>query len=352
MFHILFRTYLENLANETIYEIFEYLNIYHIYYSFFHLNTRFNHLILYSNSYLQIYIPTMNKINFELYLNDFIRPNRNRINKLYLSNPFTIDLIFSPPRSICQFNQLENIIFDHIDSRYLKNILQHLSTLKKLRSLKLSLIDKISNPNDLFISIFRLRHLKTCHLTYELKNPHQPIPIDITKHRKNSMENLTIKTSFPFHSLSDLFIWLPKLRYLSIDYLISSNLTYLDLSSIVLKDLKYVSFKIENIHINILEKLCHYYFHSIEKFSITIKSNSNDFNSNKWKQIIETSMPNLRIFDLYYIVSIQQNEERFHSNILPFNDSFWIQNKWYFTHQHDYRNNQNRAILYSTNPYR
>ena len=108
---ILFRSYFEYLANEIIYEIFEYLDVYH---GFFYLNNRFKNLLINSNLPFQINISNLSKTNLELYHEHMINPNRHRINILRLSNPFIVDLVFSPPRTICDFIQLERMSIQNI----------------------------------------------------------------------------------------------------------------------------------------------------------------------------------------------------------------------------------------------
>ncbi|CAF4493784.1 unnamed protein product [Rotaria sp. Silwood2] len=81
------RSILEHLANEMIYEIFEYLDYYDVYNGFCYLNKRFQYLVLYS-----------------------IIPNKHRINVLSLSNPFAVDIVLSPPPIISDFVRLETLI--------------------------------------------------------------------------------------------------------------------------------------------------------------------------------------------------------------------------------------------------
>ncbi|CAF4165572.1 unnamed protein product, partial [Rotaria sordida] len=71
---------LEDLANEILYEIFEYLDSYDIYKGFYNLNKRFQNLAINSNVLTKINISTISKSNFEDYY-------RNRINFLGLLNP-------------------------------------------------------------------------------------------------------------------------------------------------------------------------------------------------------------------------------------------------------------------------
>ncbi|CAF3900721.1 unnamed protein product [Adineta steineri] len=60
-----------NLANELIYEIFENLNTYQIYQSFFHLNIRFQNLCKHANLSIQVGMSSASKTTFQRYYDDF-----------------------------------------------------------------------------------------------------------------------------------------------------------------------------------------------------------------------------------------------------------------------------------------
>ncbi|CAF1034311.1 unnamed protein product, partial [Rotaria sp. Silwood1] len=109
-----FRYLFEDLANEILYEILEYLDTYDIYKAFYNLNKRFQNLAINSNVLTKINISAMSKSNFEDYNRNIFIPNRKRIKLLRLSNPFTADIIFSPARTILNFGQLETLILDNI----------------------------------------------------------------------------------------------------------------------------------------------------------------------------------------------------------------------------------------------
>ncbi len=76
-FFILSRSLFEHLANEILYEVFEYLDFYHVYDGFFDLNKRFRHLLLNSTLPIQINTPTVSKSNFERYYERIIIPNKH-----------------------------------------------------------------------------------------------------------------------------------------------------------------------------------------------------------------------------------------------------------------------------------
>jgi len=56
----------------------------------------------------------MSKLTFEHYHRNIVIPNKYRINILCLSNPFTVDIIFSPSCLILKFYQLKTLILENI----------------------------------------------------------------------------------------------------------------------------------------------------------------------------------------------------------------------------------------------
>jgi hypothetical protein len=344
---------LEDLANEILYEIFEYLDIYHVYEGFINLNKRFKNLFINSNLPIQINISTMSKSNFERYHKNIILPNKHRINILRLSNPFTVDIIFSPPRFILKFISLETLILDNISAKYLSDILTYSMFLPKLRSLVLNLADYVQYSTTLFSSIFLISKLKYCKITYQTKIYRQPSDIFFDKDERSSIEHLVINTGFLFESFGDLLNCLPKLRHLSVDYLIQSFYTEKELCPAVVKNLKYVSLKLEDIPFNKLEELIKYFFRRVEVLRLTTRYDKAYLDAKRWEQLIKSYMPNLRIFDINHHDSVLDNNPlTYHDLINQFNSSFWIEKQWFFTHQHDWQERFDSGIFYSTNPYR
>jgi hypothetical protein len=94
----------------------------------------------------------MSKSTFEDYYKNIILSNKHRINYLRLSNSFTVDLVFSPPRIILKFVRLERLIFDNIDAKYLNNILNQLIYLSKFHSLIVNLADCVKDSLSLNVS--------------------------------------------------------------------------------------------------------------------------------------------------------------------------------------------------------
>ncbi len=346
-----FRSLFEDLANETIYEIFDYLEITHAYDAFFNLNKRFGNLLLYSNLPIQVNISTMSKTSFKRYHKNVIIPNKHRINYLRLSNPFTVDMIFSPPYVISELIQLETLILDHINAKYLRNIFTHAIRLLKLQTLVLSLADLVESPSQLFTWIFRLSKLKSCKISYPIKDEQDPPLILMSELRASSIEYLVINSRLRFDSLEDLFSCLPNLRHLSINCLVGHRSLGISSYIIRLKHLKYVSLELDGVRLSRLEKLMRNFFHHVEDFRLTVKYDRRYFDANLWEQLIESYMPNLRIFDINYKGAVD-NSSSYHQLVDQFNSPFWIERGWSFNHQHFWPDSLNSGVFYSTDPYR
>jgi len=67
--------------------------------------------------------------NFEYYHKNVILPNKYPYG---LSDPFIVDIDFSPPSIVSKFICLEKFILDNISTKYIKNALAHSFFLSEL----------------------------------------------------------------------------------------------------------------------------------------------------------------------------------------------------------------------------
>ncbi|CAF1342622.1 unnamed protein product [Rotaria sp. Silwood1] len=349
-----YKSSFEDLANEIFYEIIEYLDFYHVYKAFFNLNQRYQCILTNSIYPIRINILAMSKSNFEHYYNDIIIPNKHRINKIRLSNLFTINIIFSSSRFICKYLQLETLILDNIKSKSLENILNHLSFLPKLNSLTIHPIDYIQNPTIFYLKLFRLPKLKFCRISYETKQDNKE-HLMISSNYFSSIEPLIINARFPIDELDNLLSYVPRLHRLTINSLKEFDRKQKNLCSITLKHLKYLSIKIDSIRFKKLEILFKYFFQHIQILRISTNSNIEFLDAKQWEQLILTYMPNLQTFDFYhdglFCIMCIRNPLKFHETISQFNSSFWTERKWFFTHQHTSHKTLDCGIFYSIEPY-
>ncbi|CAF2233828.1 unnamed protein product [Rotaria magnacalcarata] len=348
---------LEDLSNEILYELFEYLDSYDIYKGFYNLNRRFQNLAINSNVLTKINVSTMSKVNFKDYYQNILLPNRNQIKVLRLSNPFTTDLIFSPPRTILNFVHLEKLIFDKVQIKYFTKVFCHLKELSKLHSLTISLAAGYNQQSldRIFSNIFHLPKLKYCKIEYEIKRlGDEPVQLYFTHRDSSPIECLIINGRFPFNGFQNLLWRLPKLQYLSINCLVQSyyNLEQEKLTHIELKYLKYVSLKFDFINFHKFEKVMKKFFHHVQMLRLTTGYNEKCLNAKRWQQLIMSYMLYLRIFDINHQDYIGKKKFTYHHIINQFNSSFWMEKNWFFTHQHDRKKQSTSGILYSTAPYR
>ncbi|CAF0884673.1 unnamed protein product [Rotaria sordida] len=350
------KSLLEDLPHEIFYDIFEYFDMYHIYKGFFNLNKRFRNLITYSNFFHKINISIMSKNDFEGFHVNIIIPNRHRIISLRLSNPFIPQIVFSSSRVISQFIHLEQLVLNNIEMKYLRKILDYLThtILQKLHSLNISIDDSIESLDILFTDLFNLSTLKYCEFKYETKTYDVSSFLHVTKYNSGSIEYLIINGRFPFKLLNNLLCCLPKLHYLSINSLVDSY-GYIGrhiLSSILLNDLKCVSFKLDNIRFFEVETIFKDFFHSIQILRLTTSEYDDYLNAEQWEKLIVSYMPCLRIFDINHTNPVRCDTSRYHALINGFDSLFWIERKWFFTYQYDWSKPYGDLLFYSTNPHR
>jgi hypothetical protein len=140
-------TNFEDLSNELIYETFEFLDFHHAFYGFYNLNQRFQNLFI-SNLPIKINISSISKCSFHRYLTHIIIPYAYRIQSLRLSNPFAADMCLSLFPIMTNFTRLETVIINNIQSDYIEEVVNHLSSLSVLSSLTIISIGYIKNQND------------------------------------------------------------------------------------------------------------------------------------------------------------------------------------------------------------
>jgi len=328
-----FKISFENLPNEIVYEIFNFLNHFDAYQAFYFLNKRFQNLFSHSDYPLHINLPSISISSFKDYYRNVLLPNKQRISSFHLSNPFTIDTIFSSG----QFIYLEKLSLDNTQPIRLT----HLSFLPRLHSLTIHSLD----CTDVYLDIFRLPKLKFCEIN--LKS------IANCDYQSHSIECLIIKSDFQFHSLPSLFFTLPELRSLTIDSLDTVPSHDLTISnSTPSNKLNKLSIKLDLVDFNHFEALTRYFLRSITYLRISTGYDPTFLNARRWESLINDYLPNLRVFDLNHDGLIRNQLLTYHECIEQFNSSFWSKKQWTFTHQHDWQERIDAGIFHSTNPYR
>jgi hypothetical protein len=158
--------------------------------------------------------------------------------------------------------------------------------------------------------------------------------------------------------MNALLSYVPQLRRLLISCESSSSDTQTVSSSIVLNHLTHVSLNIDDFLFDQVESIMKNLFHRVQVLHISIIA-TNDatyYDANRWKQLILSFLPYLRIFNIDISISDDRrshnNIKQYISRIDEFNSSFWIERQWFFQHGVYYGTDDTDYSLYSINPYR
>ncbi|CAF1158639.1 unnamed protein product [Adineta steineri] len=336
-------THFEDLSNEVIYEILEFLDYFHIYQSFYNLNSRFRKFLTCSNFPIKINISSISRSNFQDYYTDIIIPYQHRITSICIRNLFfncdvSLHIILS------KFIQLERLILENISSEYVENILKDIACLPNLSSLVIIVEDHVKNVNECYLDIFRLLKLKYCKISlgnYNFISDSLPYATN----EFSSIEQLVIKHEVYFKAIHRLLSYVPQLRRLSLNYSYNHYDRNQPSQPIILNSLTHLFLKLNKVSYDELEQLTKTFFCKTQVLYLHV-TNCQEYiniNDNRWKQLILSHMPFLRVFDLYIDYHIHQIGEL---QSKESNSPLWINRQWVFNHGSSYSTNSYRRKKY------
>lgn len=344
----------EDLSNEIIYEVFEFLHVDEIHQAFSKLNQRFDNLLMYSSFPIHIQRSSMAKSNYLQLYKNIIRPYRHRITSLRLPNIFTIDLVFPSARHIKEFARLEALIIENIELTCFEDfLLVHLTSVLTLRSLTVVVNDPISDKNTFYRAIFRLPALKYCKLSFRATRRANSI-IRATS-ESSPIEHLVIENGGNLDELYSVLSYLPQLRRLAWHKISGSDNQQTAFERIELKHLTHLNLELRVTFFEQFETMIVHLFPCLEVLHLSISFGQDFLDADRWERLISSSMPKLRIFDLQHRDYLRNTDEVFSTAEKlnrTFTSSFWLQHQWYFAHQFFTQLRLYRLIFYSTNPYR
>jgi hypothetical protein len=214
----------------------------------------------------------------------------------------------------------------------------------------------VQDKRNLYHQILRLPALKFCQLLCERYISHESLPI--TTNQYSPIEYLVIKHQLEFNEVNALLSYVPGLRRLSLNYTSSSSGREIVSSLIVLNHLTHAYLKISDFTFYQVESMMKNLFHSVQVLFISIcaRNDGRYLDANRWKQLILTSLPYLRIFDIAFLIHDDlrsgNNIYQCWNQIDEFNSSFWIERQWFFEHAVYANRDGNYHYLFSRNPYR
>lgn len=295
---------LEDLPNEVIYDIFDYLNYFHVYETFSTLNIRFRHLLSHSRLPIKIDLSSLSESAWKRYNADIFENNLERISSFRIIDLYMYDLAFSSIHKLLPFNRLKCLILNNIESNCLENFLSQLSSLTSLASLAIATIDHDSNRAHIYREVFRLRTLKYCKLSLSAWKASESLSMCVDE--CSSIEYLIITNSVYLHELDGLLSYVPQLRRLSLNLSTDNRRPRTQRCPHVYYQLTYLSIRLGALIFDRLEEIIRELFPMTEVLRLTVLSyvERTDVNGNMWKQLITCHLPKLQMFNIRREVTI------------------------------------------------
>ncbi|CAF4074346.1 unnamed protein product, partial [Adineta steineri] len=345
-------TYFENLSNELLYEIFEYLDACDIYESFSNLNIRLQNLIISPSILLRIQLTSKSTSRVEYRCQHVIIPNSHRIRFLHFHDESLINTFFNHYIIDSSFHRLESIRLHDIKAEKLLTILIYLKSLPRLFSLNITIMDKSSyDLGNIYSLIFSLSSLKHNEVgTFGNKLPN--IISHLTNNKFSMIEYMAIHNCYTLNQLNSLLHYTPQLRHLFCHGVIKSDKKFKKNLSMKLLHLKFICFEEVSVSFDEFEVFIKEIFPQLQIFRIGIFRYKNYLDGNRWEQLIKEYMPQLKRFYFSFTQDIKKDMQ---TNLIDstdgfinqFNSPFWSERKW-FRELKVYR----KTMIFSIFPYK
>ena len=296
----------------------------------------------------------MSKSEFKHYNEDIIKTLTHRITSLAVANACMYDYVLSSMPKLSDFRQLQTLLFHHIESKYLENLLDQLPSLPRLSSLTICSDEDVKNKNLIFRRVFSLPALKYCKLSFYTWTA--AIPLEVCENEYSPIEHLVIAKSVRYDLLDKLLSYVPQLRRLSIESLTAPWYGQEKVPRISLNCLTHFSLKCD-LSFDFLTKLIGDCFRTIQVLHLTLENSStttNYIDAYRWEQLIRDHLHGLRVFDIQIKTFINDTDDLLsrETYIDQFTSPFWLERQWYFAHDFCPTKYRKYLLFYSTNPYR
>ncbi|CAF4080837.1 unnamed protein product [Adineta steineri] len=338
-------TCLENLSNELLYEILEYLDAYDIHKSFSNLNNRLQNLIISSSILLRIKLDSESKSLLEYRCQHVIIPNSHRILSLHLPDFSTDQLLIDTFFNHCiidpTFHRLESIVLKGIKTEKLLTTLFYLKSLPRLFSLNIFIKNNdYYDLGNIYPLIFSLPTLKYNRLSVSTHKVQINIPHVINK-KFSTIEYMVIAHCCTLNQLNSIVHYTPQLRRLSCNQVIESDENYKNELSMKLPHLKSTYFGEFSASFDEFEVFIKEISFQLQILNIRMFWNKACLDGNRWKRLIKEYMPQLEKFYFSFVQDIGNNMKTNSSDSIDefidqFNSPFWFERKWFREIKIDY----------------
>ena len=211
----------ETLANELIFDVFDYLDASSLIDAFFGLNIRLNHLVSEHLCHHPLNLQSISKNRFDRLCREVLPTIINQVLSLCLSSdetPNLAELLLDRGFTLDRFVRLRSLMLTNINS--INTLVQLISTcrsLTELTQLKITQQERYFPEEETYLllgHIWNLPHLINCHLNGITK---VELSLKHMSQRSVSMDSLWMNgLTCTADSLFELFQWTPYLTTISI----------------------------------------------------------------------------------------------------------------------------------------
>ncbi|CAF1476369.1 unnamed protein product [Rotaria sordida] len=324
-------TCFEDLPNELLCEIFDYLDGYKLCKAFSNLNSRFQQL-LHSSSIL--FTTRFYLFNYDEPMNmfkQFMFSNRHQIFSIHILFVFEDSYCFSSFLFDSSFDRLESITFRDIQFEILIPVLTNLSSLPRLSSLTIETSNVQEEINDIYRLVFVLPELKYYRIF--LSDNYHSITLSMAMNNQFSpIEYLVIDHYCSLNELISLISYTLKLRRLTVHKIKTNNSNITILSSITLNNLNSIYLDLRQTTFNVLEIFITKKFPNLKSLFIAGSNDINFLDAYRWEQFILNNFSQLEKFYFVYddLLDNEEKYRRFTGKSNQFSSSFWIERQWLF----------------------
>ncbi|CAF2662233.1 unnamed protein product [Rotaria sp. Silwood2] len=315
---------IENLSNELLYKIFDYLDVNELFEAFSNLNYRFEQLL---NSPLLLFKMKFHLTSYLLYTNFYEQMkliNKYQIYSLYVYLPLRNNLFFS---SLCinsSFTNLKFLTLNEVQPDVLLVVLSTLSNIPRLSSLTINNFNILKYSTDIYRIVFNLPLLK--YFKFSTSNSDLLISLPTrTDEQYSSIKYLVIDHHCTLDEIGLLTSYTPQLDRLYVNK-VAKNLH--NFSGINLYHLNSIYLNIYNITFNELEIFLIKIYSNLKTLSMKCSNDTMFLNTHRWELLIMNYYPELEKFYLKYCDRI--SNDGFYKEKIDLSSSFWIKKKWIF----------------------
>ena len=328
---------IEDLSNELLYEIFEYLHADLLYEAFSDLNSRFQHLLFHSTFPLKVRPNSKTRSKLEHYCKNFWIPNRHRIVSIYFDHPSIMDSALTHCMIDSSFHRLESVDLNEPRTEQFLMLLFCLKSLPRLSSLSTILVSRrIDDLGDIYRMIFSLPTLKYNRLMMDYDDMEEALNISLPlaiNESLSTIEYLIIDHNCTVQQLFSIIAHTPQLRHLICKNLIGSRTV--NERQVALSNLKYLSIRCDFISLAEFESTVRTLSCHLETLNIEHFANEDYLHADRWERMIRNHMTHVRKFNYKYHTfdNSEYLTNAVYLTMNQFTSPFWTEQRWFFTAQ-------------------